>query len=376
MKHRKKTVQVMLLGVCLLLLMTAPALAYTEADAQAQLKAAGADTLPQALPGDAREMLQGIDVSSAADLDAAVLQLLNNLSSKSSSIFSSALRSLTKILLVAVLIGCLSGLQNASGGAMRVAQMAGALGMTGVLFSDLTGMMELCVHTLEDISVFARTLLPVMAAGISMSGAPTTATMMQGVTLFGLGLLIRFITGVLVPAVSAYIAIITVNAALGDDVLGGLAAFVKWATTGSLKLIMTFFIAYLSLSGTTGGSVDALAVKTAKFAVSGSVPVVGGIISDAAESMLAGAVVIKNAIGVFGMLCVAGICIIPFLKVGINYLLFKAGAALLSPVCGSALSKLLSGLSDSFGLLLGMLGTCCAVLFFELLLSIAMVRPI
>lgn len=129
----------------------------------------------------------------------------------------------------------------------------------------------------------------------------------------------------LVPAVCAYIAIITVNAALGNDILGGLATFIKWLTTGSLKLILTVFIAYLSISGAIGGSVDAVTLKAAKFAVSGSVPVVGGIISDATESMLAGMAAIKNTVGILGMLGVAAICIAPFLQVGINYLLFKAG---------------------------------------------------
>ena len=143
-----------------------------------------------------------------------------------------------------------------------------------------------------------------------------------------------------------------------------------------MKLTLTVFIAYLTISGVIGGSADALAVKTAKFAVSGSVPVVGGIISDAAESMLAGAMLIRNTVGVIGMLCIAAICLIPFLKVGCNYLLFKAGAAVLTPVCGSALSGLVAGLSDSMGLMLGMLGTCSAILFFELVFSITLVNPI
>ena len=92
--------------------------------------------------------------------------------------------------------------------------------------------------------------------------------------------------------------------------------------------------------------------------------------------MLAGMSVIKNSIGIFGMLGVAAICIVPFLQVGINYLLFKAGTAVLSPLCSSPLEKLMAGLSDSLGLMLGMLGTCSAVIFFELVFSIAMVKPI
>ena len=102
----------------------------------------------------------------------------------------------------------------------------------------------------------------------------------------------------------------------------------------------------------------------------------GGVISDAAESMLAGAVLIRNTVGVAGMLCVAAICLTPFLKVGCNYLIFKAGGAALSPVCGRTLAGLIAGLSDSMGLMLGMLGACSAILFFELVFSITLVNPI
>ena len=49
-------------------------------------------------------------------------------------------------------------------------------------------------------------------------------------------------------------------------------------------------------------------MKAAKFTISNMVPVVGGVISDTAETLLAGASVLRNAAGVFGMLAVIGIC--------------------------------------------------------------------
>ncbi len=329
-----------------------------------------------ALPGEARDLLQGITPAQAAgQWDTAIMQMIQRIDAH--RFIASAVRSLMKMLLVAVMIGVLSGLRGAAGGnELPIITMAGALGMTGILLHDLRGILALCINTLEQTSVFSTTLLPVMAGAMTISGAPATATATQAATMLALDLLIRFITSLLAPAVCAYIAIITVNAALGNDILGGLAGFIKWMTTGSLKFILTIFIAYLSISGALSGSVDAVALKTAKFALSGSVPVVGGIISDATESMLTGMAAMKNAVGVFGMLGVLAICAAPFLQVGINYLLFKTGTAAISPICSGSLEKLMAGLSDSFGLMLGMIGTCCAVLFFELVFSIMMVKPI
>lgn len=119
-----------------------------------------------------------------------------------------------------------------------------------------------------------------------------------------------------------------------------------------------------------------MALKTAKFAVSGAVPVVGGVISDAAETVLSGASLLRGSVGVFGMLCVTAICLVPFLRAGASYLLYKAGAALLSPLCSSSLRALLESIGTGYGLLLGMLSACCMIFYLELVYVIAMVKPI
>ena len=347
------------------------------ADETQALARSQAGEMTDALTGEAAALMRGVPERLEDGLGEAVAQLAENAAVGGRSAWTSALRSLGKLLLVAVLCGMLQGIRTAAGQEeLPLVTMAGALGMTGVLLSDLSGMMRLCQDTLAEVSTFSKCMLPIMAAAVTVTGAPTAATVMQGVTMFSFDLLVRFITGLLLPAVGVYIAVITVNAAVGSGLLGQLAAFVKWLVTGSLKLVLTLFVAYLTLSGVIGGSADALAVKTAKFAVSGSVPVVGGVISDAAESMLAGAVLIRNTVGVAGMLCVAAICLTPFLKVGCNYLIFKAVGAALSPVCGRTLAGLIAGLSDSMGLMLGMLGACSAILFFELVFSITLVNPI
>ena len=310
-------------------------------------------------------------IDETSDFQTCLQELVNGVDTR--NFITSSLRSLSKMLIVIMLAGICGGFQKNSD--LPVVTIATALAMTSVLFSDLHGMLALCTQTLEQTAIFSNTMLPVMAGAITLSGAPVTAGATQSITMFALSLITQFISSVLVPAICAYIAIITVNAALSHDLLDNLAQFIKWLTTGSLKLILTIFIGYLSISGAISGSVDAVVLKTAKFAVSGSVPVVGGIISDATESMLAGMLTVKNSLRMIVMLGVVAICIIPFLQVGINYLIFKAGTAAFSPICSPPIRKLMVGIGDSLGLMLGMLGTCSAILFFELVFSILMVNP-
>lgn len=341
-----------------------------------QLSQIGGDRLISAMPQQESSYLREMQPSLQLDIGQSFAEVLTRSAQERSTVLRAAIHSLMKVLLVVILTACVAGFRNAAGAAqIRAVEMASALGIAAVLFGDLSGILAMCTRTLESISTFSGAMLPVMTAAVSLTGAPVTAAALQTATMLAFDLLMRFITGVLVPAVIAYITIITVNTALGEDLLGQLAHFVQWLITASLKLLLTVFIAYITLSGSLGGSVDGVTIKAAKFAVSGSVPVVGGIIADAAETMLSGALLLKNTVGIFGMVCITALCIVPFFQVGVNYLLFKAGTAVISPICSQGTVKLLSGISDSFGLLLGMLGTCSAVLFFELVFTVAMVKP-
>ena len=83
--------------------------------------------------------------------------------------------------------------------------------------------------------------------------------------------------------------------------------------------MMYLFTGFMAVSGLLSGHVDATALKAAKVTVSGMVPVVGGIISDAAETVLYSAGLLKGAVGTFGMLAVFAVFASPFLKMGLHY---------------------------------------------------------
>lgn len=138
-----------------------------------------------------------------------------------------------------------------------------------------------------------------------------------------------------------------------------LAACVKWLITGSLRLLLTLFFFYITISGSVSHGMDARNGKRPPNLRSiRRCLLLGNILSGATDSVLAGAVVLKNSLGVFGMLCICAICLVPFLRIGVNYLAFKIGAAVLSPICPKLLSGLADGIADSIGMIFGMLGSC------------------
>lgn len=334
-------------------------------------------TLMDAMPDERQVYLDGIEPQMADGMMDSFLRLLDNVSKDSRSVLQNGIQGLLRVAVVIVLTAVARGFSAAAGGeADTLIDLAGAVGCAAVLLKDFSGVLSLCRDTLAQISLFSATLQPVLAAVLSVGGNAATATTLQVATMLVFDMVIRLVNRLLVPAVCGYLAIIAVDAAAGNAMLRGIADGIKNITSGALKLILTVFTAYLTIAGGVSGSVDRVALKTAKFAVSGAVPVVGGVISDATETVLSGAALLRGSIGIFGMLCVTAICIVPFLRAGVSYLCYKAGAGVLSPLCSSSLRQMLDGVGTGFGMLLGMLSTCCLILYLELVYVVAMVKPI
>lgn len=73
----------------------------------------------------------------------------------------------------------------------------------------------------------------------------------------------------------------------------------------------TVFLALIGLGGMSGAAVDGLSVRAVKYAASTFVPVVGGMLSDAYETMAGGALLLKNAFGLVGMLIIILLLLVP-----------------------------------------------------------------
>ena len=169
--------------------------------------------------------------------------------------------------------------------------------------------------------------------------------------------------------------VLTAAACLPEGRLGALAAGLKKTVTWLLTSLLLAFTVYLSLVRVISGTADSAAVKVAKAAISGAVPVVGGIIADASETVLAGAGMLRGTIGAFGTLAVLSACAYPFLQLGAQYLLYKLTAFLAGAVGAPGLCRLIDGLGGAFGLILGMTGSCAVLLLVSILASVGAVMP-
>ena len=140
----------------------------------------------------------------------------------------------------------------------------------------------------------------------------------------------------------------------------------KWFMTTCLKWILYIFTGYISITGVISGTVDASVLKAVKMTISGVVPVIGSVLSDASETILVSAGVMKNAAGVYGILAVFAVCIGPFLQIALQYLLLKFCGAVCNVFGHKPSSGLIENFSTGMGFALAMTGTVCILLLISL----------
>lgn len=256
---------------------------------------------------------------------------------------------------------------------LQVIRMAGALAITALSVGEINTMIGLGRESIRQMDTFAGALLPVMATLTALTGQTTAAAARSGVTILFSDLMITLIDRLLMPMVYGYIAACCAHAALGNEGMKKIAGLFKSLVSGALTVFMLIYVAYLSISGAITGSADAAMVKAAKLAMSKAVPVVGSILSDAAETVLAGAGVLKGTVGLAGLLVVLVICLGPFIQLGIHYLTYKLVAALAGTVADPKLTALIDSISGAFGLVLGMTASCALILMVSLISAISAV---
>ena len=261
-----------------------------------------------------------------------------------------------------VLIGIvllLSVLQAVPGTSQMACDLVGAVGIGVLLLQQTNSLVHLGAETVDQVSSYGMLLLPVMTAALAAQGGITGSAALYTGTAFFNSVLSGMIAQLLIPMIYLFLTLAVANSAVNENVLKQLRDFIKWLMVWTLKILLYIFTGYMGITGVVSGTTDAAALKAAKLTISGVVPVVGGILSDASEAVLVSTGVVKNSAGVYGMLAVLALCMGPFLRIGIHYLILKASAGVCGVFGSKRITDLIGDFSSAMGLLLAMTGSTC-----------------
>ena len=330
-----------------------------------------------ALPDVLQDTLPDELIESAEHGDAlldGVAWLIERARSALGEILRGSVRNAALLTIAALICGAAEGVADGAGDtAARWVPYCGVLAIAALATGDLRALIGLGAETVDELGTLSKLLLPALAASMAAGGFVSTASVWQVTTLMVCDLLSDAISRVLLPLVYCYIAAAAAGAVLGESRLDLLADGLKNLLSAGLKLTVAAFTGYLAVAGVLTGSADRTAVKAAKVVISGAVPVVGGVLSDAAESVLAAAGTLRGTVGVLGIFAILAVCLTPLLRLGVQFLLYKLAAFAAGLMGTKALGDFLDRLGEAFALVFAMTAACALVLLVSMLVATAMV---
>lgn len=239
-----------------------------------------------------------------------------------------------------------------------------------LIMSNFTDIISMTRDAIKNMVGYSQTLIPILMTLLLTTGSVTSVSVIEPITLF----LINFISNTfevfIIPIVLVSTAISIVSKISDKIQIDKISKFMKSSITWGLGVILTLFVSIISLDGTLTSSVDGVTAKTAKAAVSNLIPVVGKVLGDAVDTVIGCSNILKNAVGIVGVLVIIGICIAPIIKLSILTISYHLAAAICQPIADDKIVKLLDEMGGTFKVLLAIMCSISVMLIIGITLVI------
>ena len=270
---------------------------------------------------------------------------------------NTSLKTLISILVIIVIHGILKSITDnlENKNISQIIYFVQYILIVTLIMSNFTEIINLVKNTANDLVGFINLLMPLLLTLMIYTGSIATSSILEPVILFAINLIGNLIKDILIPVVFI-IGIFSIISKISERIqIEKLSKFLRSSVVWVLGIILTIFVGVVSLEGTLSSSVDGITAKTAKTAVSTVIPVVGKILGDVVDSVLGCGIILKNAIGIVGVIIIIGICIMPIIKIATLCIMYSLASAIVQPVADGKIVKILDEMGGVFKLLLGIL---------------------
>lgn len=367
----KKTRWIFLLVFVLLTMLlaaTIPAAAEAEEPSadelyQEQLEASGAQEIWDKLPEETRRLLDnlgitGLDKDSLSGLtpQASLSGLLGLLADQAGGPLRSAGILLGIILLCALMDGMKQAVREPA--ISDVFQTICTLAACAAALIPVSGCIRSVCEAAESTSVFMVSFVPVYAGVLLTGGQVAAAASYQSIVLFVAELFSWLATSIILPLMTISLALGMTGSVTSGMKLDAVAGFINKTAVWLLSISSTLFVGLLSLQSLVGAAADTLGGRAIKFSLSSFVPVVGGALSEAFNTVKGCLGLLKSTLGGFGILATVLIVLPPMLECAAWSLCLSLCVMAADMLELKTMSGLLTAVRSVTNTLIGLLASC------------------
>lgn len=275
---------------------------------------------------------------------------------------------LAKLVVLTILCAILQNVQTSfeQGTVSKLAHAVCYLVLVGLALNSFWIAINYGKTAIDNMVGFMQSLLPMLLTMLAAMGGLVSTAIFHPLMILLISTLSTIVNQVVFPLIF-FSAVLTIVGNLAEGFkTSRLADLVKNLSIGFLGIMLSVFIGVMVVQGITGSISDGVSVRTAKFLTGNFVPIVGKMFSDALEILISCSLLLKNAIGVLGVIGIVFVCAFPVLKIIALILVYNIAGALIQPIADSKIIDCLNGMGKSLTLVFAAVSSV-AIMFFAAL---------
>ncbi|WLV23534.1 stage III sporulation protein AE [Aciduricibacillus chroicocephali] len=225
-------------------------------------------------------------------------------------------------------------------------------------------------QSIEMMGGFMTALLPLLLGIMASFGNLLSVSFFHPVIVFLIYASSLVISKFVLPLLFLSALILIISSLNERFRINHLASLMKTVALGTLGAFLALFLGAISIQGAASAVQDGVAMKTTKFIAGNFIPVVGRTFTDAADTIFAASLILKNGIGIIGAVLLLLIAFFPAIKILVIAIIYKIAAAVLQPIGDGPIIETLNTISKYMIHILACL-LACAMMFFLSIVIIA-----
>jgi len=181
---------------------------------------------------------------------------------------------------------------------------------------------------LGELSVLMGGVIPMMSALSAAGGNVSSAAVNANAMLIFLSVCERVCIDIILPIVKICYALSVAGIICKNVNISGITGLINKTAVFVLGFVSTLAAALLTYQNVLAQGADTTASKVMKFSLGALVPIVGGAIGDTVKTLFSGLVLIKNTLGVLGVVLIFLCVLPPLIRLFLNKLFLSFCSAL------------------------------------------------
>ncbi|WP_245624975.1 stage III sporulation protein AE [Paenibacillus stellifer] len=218
---------------------------------------------------------------------------------------------------------------------------------------------------------FMMAMVPLLFALLASMGNFVTVSVTHPLIVFMIHLVGILIHTMVFPLLF-FSAVLHLVSSISDKYkLTQLANLLRNIGTGVLGVLLTVFLGVISVRGITSSVTDGVTLRAAKYVSGTFVPVIGKMFADATDTVVSASLLVKNAIGLSGIIIILFLCAFPAIKILVLALIYNVAGAVMQPLGDTPIVACLQQIGKSMVYVFAALAAVSLMFFLAVTIMVA-----